>query len=69
MQLPESIQNTINNLDLQGATVGEIAKDIVEQANQFAYRLMIASALLEKLSGDVKGLANESKEHLQAGSQ
>ena len=68
MQLPENIQQTINNLDLQGATVNEIAKDLVEHTNQFAFRLLVASALLEKLSGEVKDLANESKEQLQAGS-
>ena len=61
MQLPDNIQQTIDNLDLQGATAQEIAKDLIEQANQFAFRLMVASALLEKLSGEVKNLANESK--------
>lgn len=61
MQLPESIQQTIDNLDLKDATVQEIAKDLVEHANQFAFRLMVASALLEKLSGEVKDLANESQ--------
>ena len=61
MQLPENIQQTIDNLDLQGATAQEIAKDLIEQANQFAFRLMVASALLEKLSGEVKDLANESQ--------
>jgi hypothetical protein len=61
MQLPDNIQQTIDNLDLKGATVQEIAKDLVEQANQFAFRLMVASALLEKLSGEVKDLANENQ--------
>ena len=69
MQLPESIQNTINNLDLQGATAQEIAKDLVEHANQFAFRLMVASALLEKISGEVKDFANESEEQLQPSAQ
>jgi hypothetical protein len=52
MQLPESIQNTINSLNLQGATVEEIIKDLVDQSNQFSLRLMIATALLEKLTSD-----------------
>lgn len=60
MQLPDNIQQTIDNFDLKGATAQEIAKDLIEQANQFAFRLMVASALLEKLSGEVKDLANES---------
>jgi hypothetical protein len=69
MQLPDSIQQTIDNLNLQGATAQEIAKDLIEQANQFAFRLMVASALLEKISGEVKDFANESKEQLQQNAQ
>lgn len=64
MQLPETIQSTIDSLDLKSTTASEVAKDLVEHANQFAYRLMVASALLERLCADVKDIANEGKEQL-----
>lgn len=63
MQLPESIQNTINGLNLQGDTVEEIIKDLVDQSNQFSLRLMIATALLEKLTAD------EGHKQLQPGGE
>lgn len=58
MQLPEPIQQAIDQTNLESASLNEIVKDIIEQTKQLSFRLMIASALLEKLSGGT----NEAEE-------
>jgi len=65
MELPEPVQQTINNLDLQGASIDEVVQDIADQSNQFAFRLLIASAILKRLSNNIKPASNEGEEHLQ----
>lgn len=58
MQLPESLQQTIAETNLTSASLKEIVEDVIEHTKQLSFRLMIASALLEKLSGET----NETKE-------
>jgi hypothetical protein len=58
MQLPESLQETISQTNLTSASLKEIVEDVIEHTKQLSFRLMIAAALLEKLSGE----PNETKE-------
>lgn len=58
MQLPESLQQTIDQTNLTSASLKEIVDDVIEHTKQLSFRLMIASALLEKLSGGT----NETQE-------
>jgi hypothetical protein len=58
MQLPESLQQTIAETNLTSASLKEIVEDVIEHTKQLSFRLMIASALLEKLSGET----NETQE-------
>jgi len=57
----ESIEQLIAGVDLTNVTAAEIVTDLLNKSNEFAFRIMVANALLEKVQ------ANESKEPVQAG--
>lgn len=47
-QLKEIVDKAIADVDLQNLKVEEVAKDLVENSRFFAFRILIASRLLEK---------------------
>jgi len=47
----ESIEEIIAGIDLTRITAAEIVNDVMNKSNEFAFRMMVASALLERVQG------------------
>jgi len=47
----ESIEEIIAGIDLTRITAAEIVNDVMNKSNEFAFRVMVASALLERVQG------------------
>jgi hypothetical protein len=43
----DPVQDAVKNIDLSKVTADEIFKDVIEQSRQFAFRVAIASTLLD----------------------
>jgi hypothetical protein len=52
----ESIEKAVAQIDLSNASASEVIRDVIEASSQWAFRLMVATALLDRI---VK--ANEPK--------
>lgn len=47
-QLKEIVDKTIADVNLQDVNVEEVVKDLVENSRFFAFRMLVASRILEK---------------------
>ena len=58
----QKVREAIESIDITNVTPKEILEDMIEASRQFAFRAMVASALLDLVS---KPQTDESQEQLQ----
>lgn len=49
-QTNESIEKAVAQIDLSNVTPAEIIKDVIDASSQWAFRLMVATALLDRIT-------------------
>jgi hypothetical protein len=49
-QTNESIEKAVAQIDLTNVTPAEIIKDVIDASSQWAFRLMVATALLDRIT-------------------
>jgi flagellar hook-basal body complex protein FliE len=49
-QTNESIEKAVAQIDLTNVTPSEIIKDVIDASSQWAFRLMVATALLDRIT-------------------
>ena len=58
----QKVREAVESIDITNVTPKEILEDMIEASRQFAFRAMVASALLDLVS---KPQTDESQEQLQ----
>jgi hypothetical protein len=49
-QTNESIEKAVNQIDLSNVNANEVIRDVIEASSQWAFRLMVATALLDRIA-------------------
>ena len=49
-QTNESIEKAVAQIDMSNVTPAEIIKDVIDASSQWAFRLMVATALLDRIT-------------------
>ena len=49
-QTNESIEKAVAQIDLSNVTPAEIIKDVIDASSQWAFRIMVATALLDRIT-------------------
>jgi len=62
----QRVKEAVESIDITNVSPKEILEDMIEASRQFAFRAMVASALLDLVS---KPQTDESQETIQQGTQ